>query len=354
MADFLVGRRVSRVPPGAAMDLPYEMLFTVVYVVVDDWYQGEGWRLVRGRPGVTPRCSDSEVLTLAVVRALEGQTRERRWYRTVRANWLGLFPHLPERSVLHKRAKSLYGLLDRCRCVLRDRLLGDDPRRLIDGTPVPVCDVSRVGRPDGRSAGRQWIEYGAVIGRCAARAWWFYGFKLVLTATLDLLPDQAVLVPATADEREAAAALLTPGLVLIGDRNFSRYASPTWRDALDRAGVRVIAPPPRRYAADQDPAERAFLRAIRNRIETLIGLLKREHGLEDHGARSWWSLLTRLAGLLACDGCLVRPWAFTLPDHRYDEGHQGPGWRSLALNRGSPLQADQGSAAAALGVVWRS
>jgi len=61
------------------MDLPYEMLFTVVYVVVDDWYRAEGWRLVHGRPGVKPRCSDSEVLTLAVVRDLEGQTKERRW-----------------------------------------------------------------------------------------------------------------------------------------------------------------------------------------------------------------------------------------------------------------------------------
>jgi DDE family transposase len=281
------------------MDLPYEMLFTVVYVVVDDWYQREGRALVRGRPGVKPRFSDSEVLTLELVRELEGQTKERRWYRTVRANWRGLFPHLPERSVLHKRTKALWRLLDCCRCAWRDRLLADDPRRLIDGTPVPVCDVSRVGRPDGSSAGRQWLEHGAAIGRCAARAWWFYGFKLVLTATLDMLPDQAVLVPATADEREAALALLTPGQVLIGDRNFSRYASPTWREALDQAGIRVIAPPPRRQAARQDPAEQAFLRHVRNRIETLIGLLKHEHGLEDHGARSWWGLLTRLAGLLA-------------------------------------------------------
>lgn len=281
------------------MDLPYDMLCTVVYVLVDDWYQEEGRHLVRSRPGVKPRFSDSEVLTVEVVRGLEGQTKERRWYRTVRANWRALFPRLPERSVLHKRTKSLYRLLDRWRCWLRDQVLDDDPRRLLDGTPVPVCDVSRVGRPDGSSAGRQWQEYGANIGRCAARGWWFYGFKLVLTATLDLLPDRVALIPAAGDEREAAAALLSPGLVLIGDRNFSRYASPTWRDALDRAGATVIAPPPRRYAADQDPAERAFLAAVRNRVETLIGLLKSEHGLEHHGARSWWGLLTRLAGLLA-------------------------------------------------------
>ena len=51
----------------------------MVYTVVDDWYQESGWRLVRSRPGVKPRFSDSEVLTLEVVRELEGETRERRW-----------------------------------------------------------------------------------------------------------------------------------------------------------------------------------------------------------------------------------------------------------------------------------
>jgi len=164
---------------------------------------------------------------------------------------------------------------------------------------VPVCDVSRVGRPDGSSAGRQWDAYGAEIGRCAARAWWFYGFKLVLSATLDMLPDQAVLVPAATDEREAAAALLEPGRIYIADRNFHRAMSPTWRATLDKVGCAVVAPPPRRLAAEQDPAEKEFLARVRNRIETLIGLLKSEHGLEDHGARSWWGLQTPVAGVLA-------------------------------------------------------
>jgi hypothetical protein len=66
--------------------------------------------------------------------------------------------------------------------------------------------VSRVGRPHGSSAGQLWLPYGAEIGRRAACARWFFGVKLVLTAGLDLLPDQAVLIPAAADKREAAAA----------------------------------------------------------------------------------------------------------------------------------------------------
>jgi len=281
-------------------DLSYDTLFAAVYTVIDDGYQQEGWRVVRSRPGVKPRVSDSEVLTLEVVRDLEGETRERRWYAKVAANWRALFPPLPERSVLPKRTKSLGLVLDRWRCALRDRLLDpDDLQRLLDGTPVPVCAVSRVARPDGSSAGRQWFAHGAQMGRCAARAWWFYGFKVVLTATVDMLPDQVAVVPAATDEREAAAPLLVPGLTYIADRTVSRAVSPTWRATLDKVGCAVVAPPPRRLAAAQDPAEKAFLRHVRNRVETLIGLLKSEHGLEDHGARSWWGLRTRIAGVLA-------------------------------------------------------
>jgi hypothetical protein len=164
-------------------DIPYDTLFVAVYTVVDDWYQEVGWQLVRSRPGVKPRFSDSEVLTLEVVRELDRETRERRWYARVAATWRALFPCLPARSVLHTRTKSLGLLRARCRCAVRARLRAPaDARRLLDGTPVPVWEVSRVGRPDGPSAGRQWHAYGAQLGRCAARAWWFYGFKRVLTA----------------------------------------------------------------------------------------------------------------------------------------------------------------------------
>jgi hypothetical protein len=61
------------------MDVPYALLFTGVSTVIDEWYQQTGWRLVHSRPGVKPRFSDSEVLTLEVVRDLEGETHERRW-----------------------------------------------------------------------------------------------------------------------------------------------------------------------------------------------------------------------------------------------------------------------------------
>jgi hypothetical protein len=40
------------------MDVPYAMLLTAVYTVINEWYQQTGWRLVRSRPGVKPRFSE--------------------------------------------------------------------------------------------------------------------------------------------------------------------------------------------------------------------------------------------------------------------------------------------------------
>ncbi|MGC8879381.1 MAG: hypothetical protein ACP5R2_09160, partial [Anaerolineae bacterium] len=44
-----------------------ETLATTSYTLVDDWYKQEGAEMVRSRPGPKPRCTDSEILTLALL-----------------------------------------------------------------------------------------------------------------------------------------------------------------------------------------------------------------------------------------------------------------------------------------------
>jgi hypothetical protein len=41
-----------------------EIVFTYLYVLVDDWYKAEGLQLMRGKVGAKPSFSDSEMLTL--------------------------------------------------------------------------------------------------------------------------------------------------------------------------------------------------------------------------------------------------------------------------------------------------
>ena len=39
-------------------------LLTIIYVLVDDWYQQEGMKLLKGKAGQKPTFTDSEVITL--------------------------------------------------------------------------------------------------------------------------------------------------------------------------------------------------------------------------------------------------------------------------------------------------
>ena len=39
-------------------------ILTIVFVLVDDWYQVEGVKLLRGKSGRKPEFTDSEVMTL--------------------------------------------------------------------------------------------------------------------------------------------------------------------------------------------------------------------------------------------------------------------------------------------------
>jgi hypothetical protein len=48
------------------MNMPTDAFLTTLYVIVDDWYQLHGPRLLAGKAGAKPRFSDSEVLTLSL------------------------------------------------------------------------------------------------------------------------------------------------------------------------------------------------------------------------------------------------------------------------------------------------
>lgn len=42
-------------------------LLTIIYVLVDEWYQTKGQAMLKGKPGMKPGFSASEMLTLILV-----------------------------------------------------------------------------------------------------------------------------------------------------------------------------------------------------------------------------------------------------------------------------------------------
>ena len=90
------------------MEADLDTLATALYVRTDDLLkccpERAPWRPAAG---ITPRLSDAEVLTLAVMQALLGFVSEARWLRYARKSLGGLFPYLPGQSGYNKRLRKL-------------------------------------------------------------------------------------------------------------------------------------------------------------------------------------------------------------------------------------------------------
>ena len=177
-------------------------LMLVTFVLVDNWYQHKGARLLNRTVGSKPEFSDSEMLTLMLAIDFFEFTSERRFVAFIRANYLALFPKLLEQSQYNRRARSLRYLLNELRKDWAAELgVQFEEHFLLDTTPVIAVGYRRDKR---HSDFRGSAEY----GYCSARRLKYFGYKLVMLTTLDGTPYTFELVPANTDEREAADEIL--------------------------------------------------------------------------------------------------------------------------------------------------
>lgn len=139
--------------------LPLAELFVHVYVLVDEAVQ-HGQVPIPTRPGPAPTCSDSELLTLAIVRHLLARPSERAWLAELRANWADLFPRLPHQSEDNRRVRWLWGAFELLGAHLAGQLPADSWQQ-VDTSALPVKHPSRVRGPD------SWIGPAGLVARLA-------------------------------------------------------------------------------------------------------------------------------------------------------------------------------------------
>jgi Transposase DDE domain len=206
------------------VDADLDTLATALYVTIDDLLQ-QTPQLAPWRPrvGISPKLSDAELVTLAVMQALLGFTSEARWLRYAGRHLRHLFPYLPGQSGYNKRLRRTAELLGHLiRAVAWDTALWSDDVWVVDSTPVE-CGRSR--ETTKRSALAGWAQY----GYCASHSRWFWGLRLHLVCTLHGLPVTFALTGAKADERQVLVDLLAveprlvaarPGQVLLADKHY--------------------------------------------------------------------------------------------------------------------------------------
>ncbi len=120
------------------MDADLDTLATALYVRVDDLLKSHPEHVPwRPRIGITPKISDAELVTLAVMQALLGHVSEARWLRFATTHLHHLFPYLPQQPGYNKRLRRLSATMRwLIRSLGRDTSWWSDDVWVVDSTPV--------------------------------------------------------------------------------------------------------------------------------------------------------------------------------------------------------------------------
>lgn len=150
------------------MDADLDTLATALYVEADDLLKAYPERIPRRpRIGISPKITDAELITLAVMQALLGYTSEARWLRHVHRSLRPMFPYVPGQSGYNKRLRRLGPTMNWLIGVLvQQGDIGTDDVWLVDSTPVECATSKETVR---RSELAGWAEY----GYCASHSRYF-------------------------------------------------------------------------------------------------------------------------------------------------------------------------------------
>jgi hypothetical protein len=193
------------------------------------------------------------------------------------SNYPHLFPRLPERSRFNRRRRNLMHVINLMRqLVLKMLDVAQDGQCAIDSLPVPVMQFHWVPQSTG-----DWAAYGATFGYCAAKKQRFYGYRLNLLITLGGVILDFVLMPANADEREAARDMLQTryGLLALGDKGF--VSEPLAKELRERNQIRLLALRRKNQRSKLPKALRLLVARFRQMIETVNSQIDAQFGIEE-------------------------------------------------------------------------
>ena len=186
-----------------------------MYVLVDDIMQQIAPLLKR--PGPTPECSDSELITMALVGECRGWDVETEMLSQWR-DYRHLFPQIPSQSRFNRRRRNLMLVFNLIRRVILQMLdLTYDHQCVIDSLPIPVVQFYLASGSNG-----DWKVYGASYGKVPSKSETIFGYKLHLLITMGGLILDFELAPVNATDLDVGFGLLSASLT-------SRFCMPSLR-----------------------------------------------------------------------------------------------------------------------------
>ena len=182
-------------------------------------------------------------------------------------------------------------------------IASDDPVRIVDSAPIPVCTYMR-SRSCATVAGADYC--GVMVSRRAK----LFGFRLHLTTTTRQVIDQWMLAPASHHDGTLPPALLedTQELMVIGDNAFHNPTVMNWLQ--QHRDIALVALPRRRGAQPWPIAVRQQVNKVRRTIESALSVMCTVFHLEHPGSRSLAGLLSRITTRLLAYTLSFIVWTF--------------------------------------------
>lgn len=263
-----------------------ESLLTIIYVLVDDWYEMKGKKYMVGKVGRKPIFKDSEIMTLMLAADFIPYPGERQFVAYIRANYNHLFPQLVDQSQFNRRARGLYRLVEKMRqSWLIDLGIEAERQFLIDTKPIPVVGYKRSKK---RSSFLGSADYGV----CASRNLKYFGYKLVMITTLAGLPVVFELVSANTEERQAAETVLPylSNAEIFGDKGFLGVE---WQAQIyEQTGNWIVTPKKKNQKVQHPDGFERLLNSVRERIEGVF------HEIQNTGRNVERLLAKTVGGLI--------------------------------------------------------
>lgn len=258
-----------------------------MYVMVDDMWQQIAPFFQR--PGPKPECSDSELLTLALVGECRGWDVETEML-SYWAEHRDLFPRQPTQSRFNRRRRNLQSAFNLMRQLVLTLLdVAQDRQCVMDSLPVPVVAFHHAP-----GASREWVMHEASFGKVASKKQTIFGYKLHVLMTVTGVILDFALVPAHVHDLTVAEELLSryTALVVVGDKGYisAHIAQELW----ERCGIRLLTLPRCNQRQQVPPAVRVLVNRVRQIIETVNGQLTEQFHIEINHAHTVGGLITRL------------------------------------------------------------
>lgn len=263
---------------------------------VDVLCKGIGLPKKKSRRGRRPTYSDKYILKLVVIQHLLGFTSERSYLRFVPELKCSEFAHLPDQSQYNRRAKRLRALTEKLTLRINEVIKIEKSKiRILDTTPVPLLKMSRARNRKIFTDKRQ-----AAIGYCAAQQTHYFGLKLNLFINKEGVPCRHELKPANKSDIRCLEEILVDNqepsdIVLVADKGYISDFDKSWFKQCWR--IALITPYRRNQKRQNTKKERKLLRN-RKIVETVIGQLKDQMGLEKLRAKTYQGVKSRIDSII--------------------------------------------------------